>query len=345
MFHKKLRLGQRLIVTGLVLAGLLLAVSMTFALNQYLKSWEDHYPGSATAAAGCDLCHGTSTNNLNSYGKDLCLAFEGEVPADINAALAAIDFLDSDGNGDSNLAEIMAGAQPGWTAVLPNQIYSADVAGGCPPAGAPISPPASLPLPLDPPVNGEPVAIPGGPYTGNAGVPVVFDGSASYDSDGGSIVTYAWDFGDGGAAEGAVLAHPYAVAGTYTVTLTVTDDEGQTNSAMTTAVISGDDVLDLDIAAFTVPRTARTGKAIAIELSVTNDGPVLGQALATVRGTRDGDMVYIWRLNVYDYPDKKATTFRFPSYTPTSKGTIVWTVEIDDVDPDVDFATGQTVVK
>lgn len=345
MFHKKSRFGQRLIVTGLVLAGLLLAVSMTFALNNYLKSWEDHYPGSATAAAGCDLCHGTSTNNLNSYGKDLCLAFAGDVPSDINPALAAIEALDSDGNGDSNLAEILAGAQPGWTAVLPNQIYSADVAGGCPPAGAPISPPASLPLPLDPPVGGEPVAIPGGPYSGNVGVPVVFDGSASYDSDGGSIDAYNWDFGDGSSAAGAVLAHTYAAAGTYTVTLTVIDDEGQTNSAMTTAVISGDDVLDLDIASFSVPRTARTGKAIAIKVGVTNGGTVLGQALATVRGTRDGDMVYFWRLNVYDKPDKRATTFSFPSYTPTTAGTIVWTVNIADVDPDDDTAVAQTVVK
>ena len=49
MYQKKSRLLQLLTVTGLVLAGLLLAISVTFALNQYLKSWEDHYPG---------LCHG-----------------------------------------------------------------------------------------------------------------------------------------------------------------------------------------------------------------------------------------------------------------------------------------------
>ena len=345
MFPKKSRLRQLMIVTGLVLAGLLLAVSITFALNQYLKTWEDHYPDSATADASCDLCHGTSTNNLNSYGKDLCLAFEGDVPADIIPALIAIEGLDSDGNGDSNLVEINAGAQPGWTAGAVNQIYAADVPTGCPPAGAPISPPTSLPLPLDPPVNGEPVAIPNGPYTGNVGVPIVFDGRDSYDSDGGTIVSYAWDFGDGSTGDGALVSHTYANPGTYTVKLTVIDNDGNSNTATTTAVISGEDVLDLDIAAFTVPRTARSGKAIAIELSVVNSGPVLGQAIATVWGTVNDEIVYTWRLNVYDKPDKRATTFTFPSYTPTEKGTIVWTAEIADVDPDLDVATAETVVK
>jgi len=345
MYQKKSRLLQFLTVTGLVLVGLLLVISATFALNQYLKSWEEHYPDSATADASCDLCHGTSTNNLNAYGKDLCLAFEGSVPADIIPALTAIEGLDSDGNGDPNLVEINAGAQPGWTTGAVNQIYAADVGAGCLPAGDPISPPASLPLPLDPPVNGEPVAIPGGPYAGNVGVPVVFDGSASYDSDGGSIVDFNWDFGDGSTGSRAVVSHTYAVPGTFTVTLTVTDNDQKTNIATTTAVISGEDVLDLDIAAFTVPRTARTGKAIGIELSVVNSGPVLGQAIASVWGTVNDEIVYTWRLNVYDKPDKRPTTFTFPSYIPAEKGTIVWNVEIADVNPDLDVATMETVVK
>jgi hypothetical protein len=50
-----------------------------------------------------------------------------------------------------------------------------------------------------------------------------FDGSASTDSDG---TTYAWTFGDGTGAGGRTVAHTYAQAGSYTVTLTVTDDAG-----------------------------------------------------------------------------------------------------------------------
>ncbi len=57
-----------------------------------------------------------------------------------------------------------------------------------------------------------------------------FDGTASYDSD-GYLVTYAWNFGDGATGTGATAAHTYAAAGDYTVTLTVTDNEGATDVA------------------------------------------------------------------------------------------------------------------
>ena len=54
---------------------------------------------------------------------------------------------------------------------------------------------------------------------------VVFDGSASYDSD-GTIASYAWNFGDGAVGAGAICAHTYNQAGTFTATLTVTDNVG-----------------------------------------------------------------------------------------------------------------------
>lgn len=58
-----------------------------------------------------------------------------------------------------------------------------------------------------------------------------FDGSGSSDPDtGDSIASYAWDFGDGSTDTGAQVSHEYAVAGSYTVTLTVTDVEGATGS-------------------------------------------------------------------------------------------------------------------
>ena len=57
-----------------------------------------------------------------------------------------------------------------------------------------------------------------------------FDGLASYDPD-GYIVEYDWDFGDGECAIGwATIGHAYTEAGTYSVTLTVTDDDGLTGS-------------------------------------------------------------------------------------------------------------------
>ncbi|MGY1802647.1 PKD domain-containing protein [Blastococcus sp. SYSU D00922] len=57
-----------------------------------------------------------------------------------------------------------------------------------------------------------------------------FDGRGSSDPE-GPISTYAWDFGDNTApGSGAQPSHTYAQAGTYQVTLTVTDSAGATNS-------------------------------------------------------------------------------------------------------------------
>lgn len=52
-----------------------------------------------------------------------------------------------------------------------------------------------------------------------------FDGSGSTDSD-GFIASYQWDFGDGYSSYLQSPRHEYASAGTYAVTLTVTDDLG-----------------------------------------------------------------------------------------------------------------------
>lgn len=64
-----------------------------------------------------------------------------------------------------------------------------------------------------------------------------FDGSASSDSD-GSISSYEWNFGDGNTASGSTASHSYGTDGTYTVTLTVTDDEGDTGISSQDVTVS-----------------------------------------------------------------------------------------------------------
>jgi PKD repeat protein len=61
-----------------------------------------------------------------------------------------------------------------------------------------------------------------------SGLDASVDGSASSDPD-GSIASYAWDYGDHSTGSGATAAHTYAAAGTYSVTLTVTDNRGATS--------------------------------------------------------------------------------------------------------------------
>jgi serine protease len=61
------------------------------------------------------------------------------------------------------------------------------------------------------------------------------DGSA--DSD-GSIVSWFWDFGDGKTSTVKKTRHRYSRNGTYTVTLTVTDDGGAAGSTSKTVTVA-----------------------------------------------------------------------------------------------------------
>jgi PKD repeat protein len=82
-----------------------------------------------------------------------------------------------------------------------------------------------------------PVANAGPDQNGTAGTALNFSGSGSSDPD-GTISTYAWNFGDGGTATGVSASHTYTTAGTYTVTLMVTDNLGATASDTAVATIS-----------------------------------------------------------------------------------------------------------
>jgi hypothetical protein len=72
---------------------------------------------------------------------------------------------------------------------------------------------------------------------GGQAVNVVFSGAGSFDPD-GYIVSYAWNFGDGGTGTGSVASHAYAHEGAYTVTLTVTDHEGASDSDTMTVTLT-----------------------------------------------------------------------------------------------------------
>lgn len=82
-------------------------------------------------------------------------------------------------------------------------------------------------------MNLPPIARLTGPGSGMATVPLTFSGATSSDAD-GSVVSYRFDFGDGSpAVTGAMTdaSHAFASAGSFTVTLTVTDDRGATGMA------------------------------------------------------------------------------------------------------------------
>ncbi len=66
---------------------------------------------------------------------------------------------------------------------------------------------------------------------------VSVDGSASADTD-GQIASYAWQFGDGATATGPTATHSYAAAGTYQVSLTVTDDGGAASTVTRSVTVA-----------------------------------------------------------------------------------------------------------
>jgi PKD repeat protein len=85
------------------------------------------------------------------------------------------------------------------------------------------------------PPNGAPVpSFFISPSTGREDEPLLFDASASRDD--GQIVNYTWAFGDGESGSGRTRSHTYELAGTYLVTLTVTDDRGQSASTAPTPI-------------------------------------------------------------------------------------------------------------
>jgi RHS repeat-associated protein len=93
-----------------------------------------------------------------------------------------------------------------------------------------------------------------------------FDASGSNDLD-GSVVSYAWDFGDGSQSSGVTTAHVYSSPGTYNVNLTVTDDRGAQTSLIKSVDVRDTQAPTLTIAApqegdsFTTPQIAIAGSA------------------------------------------------------------------------------------
>ncbi|MCF7921049.1 MAG: tandem-95 repeat protein [Candidatus Cloacimonetes bacterium] len=85
------------------------------------------------------------------------------------------------------------------------------------------------------PINDMPVADADGPYPGQADATemaeITLDGSASYDPD-GQIITYLWTWNDTISIEGITATALFPV-GPTTVTLTVTDNDGATDTDST----------------------------------------------------------------------------------------------------------------
>ena len=135
--------------------------------------------------------------------------------------------------------------------------------------------------------NTAPVAVVNGPYSGAPSSAISFTSSGSNDPD-GSISSYSWDFGDGNTSTSANPNHSYASAGTYNVSLTVTDNSGATNSASTTANIESSSSNELFNGVAQNGLSASTGQELSYVVNVPSGATNL--VISTSGGSGDVDM-------------------------------------------------------
>ncbi len=164
--------------------------------------------------------------------------------------------------------------------------------------------------------NIPPEADAGPNKTALVGQPVTFDGTGSTDED-GSIISYAWEFGDGKSSMGSIVTHIYTSPGTYTVSLTVTDNHGATDTDTAVATITADPTPPVvtnkpPIADAGTDRTAKVGETIIFDASDSTDP--------------DGTIVeYLW-----DFGDERSSTEKRAAHSYAIPGVFKVTLEVTD---------------
>lgn len=156
------------------------------------------------------------------------------------------------------------------------------------------------------------------------GLTVDVDGSSSADED-GSIADYTWNFGDDTpevSGDDATVSHTYAEGGTYTVTLTVTDNKGATNAASVSVTVA-----------------APNKKPTAVI-----DEPATNQNSVQVDGSNstdvDGSIVsYSW-----SFGDGGTATGATAEHSYTAGGTYTVTLVVTDNEGATDSVTRQVTV-
>ena len=299
---------NKIVLCGLILVGSLAASTNVFAVSSYTNLFNSTYGTSGTRGANtigsCITCHPGALNGsgtLNSYASDWLAAAHN---------LAAVEALDSDSDGYTNLIEIQAGTFPGDASSQP-----------APPAGTP------------------PTAVAGANQTVSGGQVVTLNGAASSDAD-GTISTYEWTQIGGPAvilsnAAAAITTFnapvATAMAQTLTFSLTVTDNSGR----------QGTDTCIITIAAGNQPPIADAGldQTVSPGQVVILDG----------QGSTDPDgqiQTYQWVQTAGPMVTLSNTSIAQPSFTAPDPGTsgVSLTFELTVTDNSGNQATAICIV-
>jgi PKD repeat protein len=153
----------------------------------------------------------------------LTVAVDGSASSDVEGPVAAWAWDFGDGGTSSGVRASHAYAAAGTYAV---RLTVTDGSGR---TGS-----ATRQVAVQPPANQPPVAA----FTSAAdGLTAAFDASGSTDPD-GTVTAWRWSFGDGATATGVTASHAFAAAGTYQVTLEVSDDRGATGALTRPVVVA-----------------------------------------------------------------------------------------------------------
>ncbi len=160
------------------------------------------------------------------------------------------------------------------------------------------------------------------PSVGAPPLSVSFDASPSYDVD-GSIVSYAWNFGDGTTGSGLQVVHSYDVLGNFQSVLIVTDDIGAATSDSVVITVSGNSSITIPFTHVVIDANPPVLTHCKAAGDVDGDG--FQDVLAA--GARGGEG-FFW----YHYPT-------WEKYTIVPPGVSVFTTDMamGDVDGDGDL--------
>lgn len=153
-----------------------------------------------------------------------------------------------------------------------------------------------------------------------SGLTVTFTNSST--DTGGTISSYAWSFGDGSSSTVASPSHTYAAAGTYTVSLTVTDNTGATNTKTASVTVSSGGTSGKPVANFTDTVSGLTA-------SFTNSSTDTGGTISS----------YAW-----NFGDGSTATSASPSHTYAAAGTYSVSLKVSDNTGATNTKTGTVTV-
>ncbi|MCX2817778.1 PKD domain-containing protein [Haladaptatus sp. F3-133] len=187
---------------------------------------------------------------------------------------------------------------------------------------------AKIALDLDDTGNKTPVAdFSYSPSLPSVGDYIIFDASDSSDPD-GVIQSYDWEFGDGTTATGVTPTHLYSTAGEYTVTLTVTDNDGLTHKITRTVSVDSSTSNSPPSAGFTyMPKGASASDSITFDASASSDPDGVIQS-------------YDW-----EFGDGTTATGVTPTHLYSTAGKYTVTLTVTDNDGATDTMTRTTPIE